>query len=73
MSQLLLLHSVRADPTDSPPPPTPVQHMRVDHRRAHIFVAEQFLNRADVVASFKERRGKGVAVTIIILPMNYPS
>ena len=34
--------------------------MRVDHRGLHAAVAEQFLNRADVVARLKQMRGKGV-------------
>ena len=37
---------------------TTVQYVSVDHRRGHVFVAEQFLNRADVVAVLKQVRGK---------------
>ena len=32
--------------------------MGVDHRRRHILVAEQFLHRADVVATCEQVRGK---------------
>src|SRR6476659_5616012 len=38
------------------PPPSSIQHVRVDHRRAHTLVAEQFLHRADVVAVLEEMR-----------------
>jgi hypothetical protein len=38
-----------------------VQHVRVDHRGAHIAVAQQFLNRADVVAVFEEVRRERMA------------
>lgn len=27
-----------------------IEHMRIDHRRAHILVAEQFLDRSDIIA-----------------------
>ena len=30
-------------------PPTLVQHVRVNHRRAHITVTEQLLDRANVI------------------------
>jgi hypothetical protein len=33
-----------------------VQHMGVDHGRAYVFVAQQLLNRADVIARFQEMR-----------------
>lgn len=38
----------------------PVQHVRIDHRRADIVVAEELLNGADVVAVLEEVRGEGV-------------
>jgi hypothetical protein len=34
----------------------PVEHVRVDHCRAHVGVAEQLLNRPDIVAVFEEMR-----------------
>jgi len=40
---------------------TPVQHMRVNHRRVDVLMAQQFLNRPDVVAIFKQMRGKRMA------------
>ena len=38
--------------------PTPVQHMGVDYRRAHIFVPEQLLGRPNIIAIFKHVRRK---------------
>jgi len=38
-------------------PPATVQNMGVDHGCSNIGVPEQFLNRADVVAIFKQVRG----------------
>lgn len=35
--------------------------MDVDHRRADVLVAEQFLHRTDVVTGFEEVRGEGMA------------
>ena len=35
--------------------------MHVDHRRLHVRVSEQLLNRADVVAVFGQVRGEAVA------------
>ena len=32
-------------------PPTSVQHARVNHRRAHIAMPEQFLDRPNVIAT----------------------
>ena len=34
--------------------------MGVDHRRAHVGVAQQLLHRADVIAAFQKVRGEGV-------------
>ncbi len=36
----------------------PIQHMRVDHGRAQIAMAEQLLHRADVVTRFQQVRRK---------------
>ena len=38
----------------------PVQHVGVDHCRAHVTVTEQFLHRANVVPGFQQVRGKRV-------------
>jgi hypothetical protein len=38
-----------------------VEHMRVDHGCFHILMAHQLLNRADVLAAFKEVGSEGVA------------
>jgi hypothetical protein len=35
-----------------------VQHVRVNHRRAHVFMPQQFLDRADIVAVFQQVRGE---------------
>ena len=36
----------------------PVEHVRVNHRRGHIFVAKQLLNCANIVAAFEQMRRK---------------
>jgi hypothetical protein len=41
--------------------PTLVEHVRVDHRRADIAVAQQFLDRPDVMARFEQVRRERVA------------
>ena len=38
-----------------------VHDVRVDHRRRHVGVAEEFLHRADVVAALQHVRGERVA------------
>src|SRR6476619_4127087 len=43
------------------PYPIPVQHVRVDHRRTHVRMAEELLNRPDVVAVLQEVRREGMA------------
>ena len=43
--------------------------MCIDHGRADIAMAEQLLNRANIIARFQEMRSKGMAVLISILPM----
>jgi len=35
--------------------------MRVNHRRFDVLMAQQFLNRPDVVVIFKQMRGKRMA------------
>ena len=44
----------------SHPRATPVQNMCVDHGRPHIAMAEEFLNRSDVVPVLEQVGGKGV-------------
>jgi hypothetical protein len=38
-----------------------VQDMRVDHRGVHVAVAQQFLDRADVLPTLKQARSEWVA------------
>jgi hypothetical protein len=38
------------------PFPTPVQHVGIHHRRLHVPMPEQFLNRTDVIAVFQQMR-----------------
>ena len=38
----------------------PIEHVGVDHRRADVIVAEQFLDGADVVAVFEQVCGEGM-------------
>ncbi len=40
--------------------PGSVQHMGVDHRRAHIFVTEQLLDRPNIIPVLQEVGRKGV-------------
>ena len=37
---------------------TLIQHLGVNHRRRHIFVAKQFLHGANVIAALQQMRGK---------------
>jgi len=37
-----------------------VEHVRIDHRRAHVAIAEQFLDCPDVVPRFEQVGGEGV-------------
>jgi len=50
--------------------PGPIEHMGVNHCRRDIFVAKKLLNGADIVATFKQMRGKGMpkSVTTCRLP-----
>ena len=43
---------------------TLVQHMRVNHGRAHVGVAEKFLNGANVVAGFQQVCGERVSEAV---------
>ena len=38
-----------------------VQDVGINHRRADVLVTQQFLDRADIIAGFKQVRGKGMA------------
>jgi hypothetical protein len=38
-----------------------IEHVRINHRRPHILMSEQFLNGANVVAGFEQVRGEAVA------------
>ena len=49
-----------------------VQHLRVDHRRTHVVVAEQFLHRTDVVARFEQVRCETVPETIARRAIRWP-
>ena len=42
------------------PAPTLVEHMCIDHCRAHILVPQQLLDGADVTAIFEQVRGEAV-------------
>lgn len=41
--------------------PTAVQDMCIDHRCSHVFVTQEFLDRADVISILQKIRGKGMA------------
>ena len=43
------------------PFPSPVQDVGIDHRRLHVLMPEQFLNRADIIAIFQQVRGERVS------------
>ena len=49
-----------------------VEHVRIDHRRAHVLVAKQLLDRADVIAVLQQMCRKGVPKRIRTLLMNPP-
>ena len=38
-----------------------IEDVGIDHRRLDVFVAEEFLNRPDVVVGLQQVRGKGMA------------
>jgi hypothetical protein len=39
----------------------PVHDMCIDHRRSHVFVTQEFPDRADVISILQKMRGKGMA------------
>ena len=56
-----MLHASQKVVKRTPHAPAPsVQHVRVDHRRADVAVAEQLLDRPEVVAGLKQVRGTRV-------------
>ena len=58
------LQAAQAIQRASHSPPALVEHMRVDHCRAHILVPEQLLNRANVVTIFQQMGRKGMAKSV---------
>ena len=40
--------------------PRLLHHVRIDLRRRHVFVTEQFLHRANIAAAFQQMRGETV-------------
>ena len=51
---------------------TTIQDVRVDHCRAHVFVAQEFLNCANVVTVFKQVSGERMAKTVAHGRFGYP-
>src|SRR5215813_14621865 len=51
---------------------TTIQNVCVDHCRAHVFVAQEFLNRANVVTVFKQVSGERMAKTVAHCRFGYP-
>jgi len=49
-----------------------IQDVRIDHRRAHVLVAKQLLDRADVIAVLQQMCREGVPQRIRTLLMNPP-
>ena len=43
-----------------PPPRTAVEEVAIDHRRCHVLVAQEFLDRPDVVTVLQEVGGEGM-------------
>jgi hypothetical protein len=43
------------------PFPAPIQYMGINHRRLHVPMSEEFLNRANVIAIFQQVSGEGVS------------
>ena len=48
-----------------------VQDMGIDHGRADILVPKEFLDGADVIACFKQMRGKGMSEGVTTDMLNY--
>lgn len=46
-----------------------IEHVRVDHCRRQIRMAEQFLNRADVIGRLQQVRGERVAEGMATRPL----
>ena len=49
--------------------PTPIQNVDVNQSSFHILVAQPFLNRADVIASFQQMGCKAVAKRVKTYPL----
>ncbi len=49
-----------------------VQYMGVTHGRADVFVPEEFLDSADIVARLKQMHGKGMPEGIAAYMLYYP-
>jgi hypothetical protein len=50
----------------------PIQHVRVDHRRPHVAVAEQLLHSTYVVPIFDQVRGEAMAECVTGGGLRYP-
>lgn len=48
-----------------------VQDMGIDHGRADILVPKEFLDGSDVIACFKQMRGKGMSEGVTTDMLNY--
>src|SRR5439155_12747355 len=48
-----------------------VEDMRINHRRAHVFVTEKFLHCADVVTTLQQVSSEGVTQTVTVGPFYY--
>jgi hypothetical protein len=49
-----------------------MKHMRIDHRRFDIAMAQQLLNRSNVRSAFKQVRGKGMPEGVACGPFGEP-
>ena len=54
------------------PFPAPVQHVGIHHRRFHVPMSEEFLNRADVIAIFQQVRGERVPQRVAVDRLGQP-
>jgi hypothetical protein len=67
--ELAKLQTIRGAPD---PQGSPIQNMRVNHRRADIRMAEQFLNRSNIVPVLEQKRRKGMAEGVAADPLRDP-
>ena len=49
-----------------------IQNVRVDHCRAHVFVAQEFLNCANIVTVFKQVSSERMTKTVAHCRFGYP-